>query len=63
MYDNRVMARTGILTDNHIDLVAGKSELLSGNIQEFYGITKDEAERQIRSFEERNKDYRPSSDG
>jgi len=57
------MARTGILIDNHIDLVAGKSELLSGNIQEFYGITKDEAERQIRSFEERNKDYRPSSDG
>jgi uncharacterized protein YjbJ (UPF0337 family) len=27
-----------------------------GKIQESYGITKDEAEKQIKDFEEKNKD-------
>jgi uncharacterized protein YjbJ (UPF0337 family) len=40
-------------------VIAGKRDELMGKIQESYGITKDEAEKQIRDFEERNKDARP----
>jgi uncharacterized protein YjbJ (UPF0337 family) len=57
-----ITARWGKLTDDHLDVIAGKREVLAGIIQESYGITKDEVERQIKSFEERNKDYQPSSD-
>jgi len=29
-----------------------------GRVQEAYGVSKDEAEKQIRDFEDRNKDWR-----
>ena len=32
---------------------------LAGRLQESYGIGKDDAERQIREFEDKNRDYRP----
>jgi hypothetical protein len=35
--------------------------MLAGTLQKTYGITKDEAEQQIKSFEERNAAYRPKS--
>jgi len=54
-----VTARWGKLTDDHLDVIAGKRDVLAGKIQESYGITKDEVEEQIKSFEERNKDYQP----
>ena len=34
---------------------------LMGKIQETYGITKDEADKEIKRFEELNKDYRPKA--
>jgi len=37
-------------------VIAGKRDQLAGKIQESYGITKDEAEKQIKDFEEKNKD-------
>jgi uncharacterized protein YjbJ (UPF0337 family) len=40
-------------------VIAGRRDQLAGRIQESYGITKDEAEKQIADFEERNKDARP----
>ncbi len=46
----------GKLTDDHLDVIAGKRDQLMGKIQESYGITKDEAEKQIKDFEARNKD-------
>ena len=49
----------GKLTDDHLDVIAGKRTELAGKLQESYGISKDEAEEQIKSFEEINKDYRP----
>lgn len=39
-------------------MIAGKRDELMGKIQESYGITKDETEKQIKDFEERNKDDR-----
>jgi hypothetical protein len=39
--------------------ILGKLELLAGKIQETYEVDKDEAEKQFKAFEDRNKDYRP----
>ncbi len=58
-FKGKVKAQWGKLTDDHLDVIAGKRDVLAGNIQESYGITKDEAEQQIKDFEARNKDYRP----
>jgi uncharacterized protein YjbJ (UPF0337 family) len=39
------------LTDDHIEAVAGKRDLLVGKIQETYGITKEETEKQVSAWE------------
>lgn len=54
----QVKAQWGKLTDDHLDVIAGKRDQLMGKIQESYGITKDEAEKQIRLFEANNKNDR-----
>jgi uncharacterized protein YjbJ (UPF0337 family) len=41
----------GKLTDDDFDVIAGRRDQLAGKIQERYGIAKDEAERQIASWE------------
>ena len=46
-----VKQQWGKLTDDQIDIVAGQREKLSGKIQEAYGITKDEAEKQLNDWE------------
>jgi uncharacterized protein YjbJ (UPF0337 family) len=58
-FKGEVQAQWGKLTDDHLDVISGKRIELAGKIQEAYGITKDEAERQIRDFELRNKDALP----
>jgi uncharacterized protein YjbJ (UPF0337 family) len=37
----------GKLTDDHIDTIAGKRDQLVGRVQEAYGISQDEADRQV----------------
>ncbi|MDD5328913.1 MAG: CsbD family protein [Sulfuricella sp.] len=46
----RAREKWGELTDDNIDIVAGKREQLLGKIQEIYGIGKEEAEKQIDEF-------------
>lgn len=58
-FKGKVKTQWGKLTDDQIDVIAGKRVELAGKIQEAYGITKDEADKQIKSFEELNKDYSP----
>lgn len=41
----------GKLTDDDLDVIAGRREQLAGKIQERYGIAKDEAKKQIDEFE------------
>ena len=50
----RAKEQWGKLTDDQLDVIAGKRDQLLGKIQEAYGIGKDEAERQVRQFEERD---------
>ena len=44
-------AQWGKLTDDDLDVVAGRREQLAGKIQERYGIAKDEVDKQIADWE------------
>jgi uncharacterized protein YjbJ (UPF0337 family) len=48
--NGRVKEQWGKLTDDDVDVIAGKRDQLVGKIQESYGITKDEAEKQVERF-------------
>ena len=37
----------GQLTDDQLDVIAGNRDQLVGQVQEAYGIAKDEAEKQV----------------
>ena len=41
----------GVLTEGQLDIIAGKRERLIGVLQESYGISKDEVERQVKEWE------------
>jgi uncharacterized protein YjbJ (UPF0337 family) len=43
--------RWGMLTDDQFDKVEGDRKKLRGMIQESYGLAEDEAEEQIKEFE------------
>lgn len=58
----KVKEQWGRLTDDDLDVIAGKRDQLLGRIQERHGIAKDEAERQVDSFEKRNLDHRFDKD-
>jgi uncharacterized protein YjbJ (UPF0337 family) len=58
-FKGTVKARWIRLTDDQLMTIAGKRTELLGRIQETYGITRADAEREIRAFEARNKNYRP----
>ena len=49
-FSGKVRQQWGKLTDDDLDLIDGRREELSGRIQEVYGVSKDEAERQIERF-------------
>lgn len=51
-FSGKVREQWGKLTDDDLDVIEGRRETLSGRIQEIYGISQDEAERQIKRFEE-----------
>ncbi|HEY8101600.1 MAG TPA: CsbD family protein [Burkholderiaceae bacterium] len=50
-YVGSVKTQWSKLTDDHISAIAGQREHLAGKIQEAYGIGIDEAEKQIKAFE------------
>lgn len=46
-FTGEVQAKWGKLTNDDLDVVAGKREKLVGKIQERYGKERDEAERDV----------------
>jgi uncharacterized protein YjbJ (UPF0337 family) len=52
----RIKEQWGRLTDDDLDVIAGKRQQLLGRIQERHGVARDEAQRQVRDFEQRNPD-------
>ncbi|HEY7884803.1 MAG TPA: CsbD family protein [Cellvibrionaceae bacterium] len=47
----KVKQQWGKLTDDQLDVIDGKREQLAGEIQKAYGVTRDEAEKQVKQFE------------
>ena len=47
----------GKLTDDDLDVIAGRRDQLLGRIQQRHGIAREEAQRQVDSFERRNPDF------
>ena len=43
----------GKLTDDQLEEIRGDREMLTGKVQELYGITKEEAEKQVEQFSTR----------
>jgi uncharacterized protein YjbJ (UPF0337 family) len=50
-WKGRIQERWGKLSHDQLDVIAGRRDQLSGRIQEVYGLTKEEAERQLRNWE------------
>ena len=50
-----VKEQWGKLTDDDLDVAAGKRDQLVGKVQNRYGIAKDEAEKQIDEWAEKHK--------
>lgn len=57
-----VKQKWGRLTEDNLNLIAGKRDQLSEQIQTSYGLTKDQAERWLKAFEEVHKDFQPKSE-
>ena len=47
----KLKEKCGKLTDDDLRVASGNSEYLAGKIQEYYGIVRDDADRQIRDFD------------
>ena len=54
-FKGNMLEQWGKLTDDDLDMVAGRRDQIVGKLQERYGFAKDEAERQIKDFEDRYK--------
>jgi uncharacterized protein YjbJ (UPF0337 family) len=50
----KIKEQWGKLTDDEIDEMEGKAEILAGKLQERYGWERSEAERQAREFRTKN---------
>jgi uncharacterized protein YjbJ (UPF0337 family) len=50
-FKGKAKEQWGKITDDNLDVIAGKRDQLVGMIQESYGIGKDEAERQVKKWE------------
>jgi len=55
-FKGQVKEQWGKFTDDELDVVAGKKDQFLGKLQEKYGITKDEAQRQLLEFEKNCKE-------
>lgn len=47
----KVQEQWGKLTNDDLDVIAGKRDQLVGRLQERYGVAQDEIERQVKGFE------------
>mgnify|MGYP001414952281 CR=1 FL=1 len=52
-FKGKAKEQWGELTNDDLDVVAGKRDQLAGKIQEKYGIAKEEAERQLDDWSRR----------
>jgi uncharacterized protein YjbJ (UPF0337 family) len=58
----QVKKQWGKLTDDELDVISGNRDILVGRIQEAYGITREESERQVRTWESNQTGYGTDDD-
>ena len=49
-FRGNIIERWGKLTEDDLDVAAGRRDQMVGKLQERYGLVKDEAERQVKAF-------------
>lgn len=54
-FKGKVKEQWGKLTDDDMDVVEGKRDQLAGRIQERYGYNKEQAEKELKTWEDTNK--------
>lgn len=52
-FKGKVVEQWGDLTDDDLDRIAGRRDQLIGKIQEVYGISKEEAQKEVDEFTRR----------
>ncbi len=57
-FKGKIREQWGKLTDDDFDVIAGKREQFIGKLQERQGIVKEEAEKQLKAWQDRNPDFR-----
>ena len=60
-FRGRAKERWGRLTDDELDMIKGRRDELVGKIQEKYGLTRDEVERDVNRFADDFDRKRPTS--
>ena len=60
-FKGNIKQQWGKLTDDQLDVISGKRDLLAGEIQEIYGITKNQAESQLNHWQKIQKDMTDTS--
>ena len=50
-FKGKIKEQWGKLTDDDLKKLEGNRDQLAGRVQERYGIAKEEAERQVRDFQ------------
>jgi uncharacterized protein YjbJ (UPF0337 family) len=58
-FKGSIKEQWGKMTDDQLDVIAGKRDHLTGMIQESYGISKEETEKQVTEWQNRQKDIGP----
>lgn len=56
-WKGKVKEQWGKLTDDDLDVIAGRRDQLLGRIQQRHGLARDEADRQVSSWEQGNPDF------
>lgn len=56
-FKGKIKEQWGKLTDDDLDVAAGRRDQFLGRIQERHGIAREEAEKQLAEWESRNKDF------
>jgi uncharacterized protein YjbJ (UPF0337 family) len=58
-FRGNIREQWGKLTDDPLDVIAGKRDPLAGMIQASYGIPREETEKQVTAWQSRQKDPGP----
>ena len=61
-FKGNALQQWGKLTDDQLDVIAGKRDVLLGRIQEVYGISKEEGEKQLAAWQQRMQEISDSSE-